>query len=98
MKYVKHGTLNEYYFSFLERLCPGKNETIETVSEGTNDEFSSDEFSDDEFDNATYENLNGKLFQSPKDLKKREDTARICVSFFGCWLMNHVIYLKLRQK
>ena len=71
MKYVKHGTLNEYYFSFLERLCPGKNETIETISEGTNDEFSSDEFSDDEFDNATYENLNGKLFQSPKDLKKR---------------------------
>ena len=46
-------------FFFLERLCPGKNETIETISEGTNDEFSSDEFSDDEFDNATYENLNG---------------------------------------
>ena len=69
MKYVKHGTLNEYFLFFLERLCPGKNETIETISEGTNDEFSSDEFSDDEFDNATYENLNGKLFQSPKDLK-----------------------------
>ena len=35
-----------------------KNETIEIISEETNDEFSSDEFSDDEFDNATYENLN----------------------------------------
>ena len=42
-----------------------KNETIENISEETNDEFSSDEFSDDEFENATYENLNGKLFLTP---------------------------------